>query len=325
MAAAACYCEMGKRGIRILEYRSLDCLAVIPETIDGIPVTELAPYLFSVHENYNDTPHPDTFWWSEEEGKVPAEAIQDLPKLKGERLEELHLPLSLQRVGAYALYNCQSLRKIELSSTTLDWGAGVFTGCFGVKELVVHVDESRRSCLKEVLAELRQTLSVVYDGPQMAKLIFSEFFEEAVENTPARILVTNTHGCGLKYRNAFVQTQFQFREYDSLFLHVQVQEPEELVERLALGRVMYPYHLTEEYRENYVNYLREHRVHGACQAVMREDMEQLKWLTEHIDYGAEDLRQVIETANRKNDMTAVSFLMEKIHGQGNVRRKRFSL
>ena len=40
--------------------------------------------------------------------------------------------------------------------------------------------------------ELRQSLVVSYVGKGQAMLIFSDFFEEAVENTPARILVTNT-------------------------------------------------------------------------------------------------------------------------------------
>ena len=244
MVNTAYLCEHDDQGIRILEYRSLDGLAAVPEHIDGRVVTSLAPYLFSVHENYNDEPHPHAFWWSGEGGTVSWEAVKDLPAVKGDFLTKLRLPAGLKQVGAYALYNCDRLKKLELYSPTLDWGTGVFTGCVNVKDLVIHVDESRRSCLKEILAELRHTLTVTYDGAGRAVLVFPEFFEEAVENTPARILVTNTHGCGQKYRNAFVQTQFQFKEYDSLFPHVQVQEPEELVTELALRRVMYPYWLT---------------------------------------------------------------------------------
>ena len=231
----------------------------------------------------------------------------------------------MRRVGAYGFYNCGRLKRLELYSTTLDWGTGVFAGCGGIRELEIHVDESRRSCLKEILAELRQTLTVDYDGAERARLIFPEFFEEAVENTPARILVTNTHGCGQKYRNAFVGTQFQFREYDSLFPHVQVQEPEELAVELAMGRLRYPCCLAEEHRAQYMDYLREHRIAAACQAVDGSDGEKLEWLTGEIRYEAEDLNTVIERAGMKGNTAAVSLLMDKARRKGTVRRRKFGL
>lgn len=305
--------------IRILECRSLDSLAVVPEEVNGLPVTELAPYAFSSHEDCNADPPGETFWWPREEDS------QEQPVLNGNRLEELRLPSSLKKVGAYAFYNCENIKKMELYSTTLDWGAGVFTGCIGVEELIIHVDESRKSCMKEILAELRQTLSVVYLGAQEARLIFSEFFEEAVENTPARILVTNTHGCGQKYRNAFVNTQFQFSEYDSLFPHVKVQETERLVCRLALGRMQYPCHLTKEYRQMYQSYLEDHRLAAAYEAVEQRDMEMLRWLMEHVAYDGDQMERVIEAAGRQEDGNATSYLMDQKRTRGNVRRRRFTL
>jgi len=316
--------EIGTKEIRILECRSLDTLAAVPEEIDGMPVTELAPYLFSSHENHDPAPRGEIFWWDPAEREVQTET-PDLPLLKGDRLEELRLPPSLKKVGAYAFYNCERIRKMELYSTTLDWGAGVFTGCTGVENLTIHVDESRKSCMKEILAELRQTLSVVYLGNQEARLVFSEFFEEAVENTPARIVVTNTHGCGQKYRNAFVNTQFQFQEYDSLFPHVKVQEPETLVCRLALGRMQYPCHLSEKHRQMYQAYLEEHSLTAACEAVRCQDMEELKWLMDHIAYDGRQLDQIIETASRRENGTATSYLLDQKRAKGTVRRKRFQL
>lgn len=325
MVNTAYLCEHDDQGIRILEYRSLDGLAAVPERIDGRIVTSLAPYLFSVHENYNDEPHPHAFWWSGEGGTVSWEAVKDLPAVKGDFLTKLRLPAGLKQVGAYALYNCDRLQKLELYSSTLDWGTGVFTGCVNVKDLVIHVDESRRSCLKEILAELRHTLTVTYDGAGRAVLVFPEFFEEAVENTPARILVTNTHGCGQKYRNAFVQTQFQFKEYDSLFPHVQVQEPEELVTELALRRVMDPYGLTQEYRARYMEYLTRHKISAACRFAQKEESGSLKWLLNEITYEPEALRAVIEAAGKNGNTASVSLLMDKAGMERKGKRRRFSL
>lgn len=320
-------CERGKEGVTLLEYRGLDSLAVVPEQIGGAAVTALAPYVFSKHGN-DDTQHPAAFWQSGDGVAVPRDEAVKLPRVKGDSLEELRLPGSLRRVGAYGFYNCGRLKRLELYSTTLDWGTGVFAGCGGIRELEIHVDESRRSCLKEILAELRQTLTVDYDGAERARLIFPEFFEEAVENTPARILVTNTHGCGQKYRNCFVRTQLQFQEYDGLFPHVKVQEPEKLVADLALGRVMYPCCLSRRSREAYMEYLGDHRRAAACAAVEREDTESLLWLLDHLSYEAEDLKAVIDAAGRRGNPAAVSLLMDKTRTAGEergTRRRRFAL
>ena len=66
----------------------------------------------------------------------------------------------------------------------------------------------------EVLAEVAEELTVEYccDGGR-AVLVFPEFFEEGVENTPARIIEHHTHGSGMYYRNCFVNRKLQFDEY----------------------------------------------------------------------------------------------------------------
>ena len=311
--------------IKISECRSLDFLAVIPSRIEGNPVTELSPYLFSSHQNYEEEKGPLSFWWSESDGRVEEKEALSLPPLKGKLLKELCLPPSLEKVGAYAFYNCENMKKLEVYSTTLDWGTGVFTGCGRIESVTLHVDESRKSCMKEILSELRQTLSVTYLGKQEARLIFSEFFEEAVENTPARILVTNTHGCGKQYRNAFVNTQFQFREYDSLFPYVQVQESEELAARVARGRLLYPCQLSDRYSEMYQSYLREHCVAAACQAINRENGEELRWLTEHISFDSRQMEQVIQAAGEAGATGTVSYLMDQRREKGDIKRRRFQL
>lgn len=311
--------------IKILECRSLDSQAVIPAQIEDEPVTELSPYLFSDHRNDEEKEAQNRFWWSDTGGRTDARIASEFAVLKGNRLKELHLPPSLKKVGAYGLYNCDKIEELEVYSTTLDWGVGVFTGCRGIRSLKIHVDEGQKSCMKEILSELRQTLFVTYLGTQEARLVFSEFFEEAVENTPARILVTNTHGCGKRYRNAFVDTQFQFKEYDSLFPHIQVQEPEELAVRMALGRLIYPCQLTEKYEEMYKQYLKEHGAAAAYQAVKYQNMEELRWLMEHIPYDAEQMEQVIEAAGAFGQAEMTSYLMEEIRKRGNRKRRRFRL
>ncbi len=216
-------------------------VVVIPEELDGCPVTELGAYVLSDSD-----------------------------------VEELHLPPELTKIGAYGCYNCRKLRRISCYSRVNDLGAGVFAGVQTVEYLDFVLLRGERSCLKDVLSELRQTLRVrirevapeqvrgvktgELQGPVLseARLIFPEYFEDSVENTPARIVSIETHGCGHRYRYCFQKREFQYGDYDAIFPHVQVQEPEALVAELAFGRLRYPHGLTKGNRKAYQAYLEQH-------------------------------------------------------------------
>ena len=134
-----------------------------------MPVTEFAGYLFSDTVRRREPP--------------PCEYMGE-PELCGSRVEEIILPDTIRKVGAYGFYNCSGLKRLSCSSAVEDWGAGVFTGCTGLRCLDIRVAEGRKSCFKDILSELHQTLSVNYrsgSGTLLAKLIFPEFFEESVE------------------------------------------------------------------------------------------------------------------------------------------------
>ena len=74
-----------------------------------------------------------------------------------------------------------------------------------------------QSGLKEILSEVGEELRVHLYGKVEAMLWFPEYYEEGVENTPARILMTEVHGSGLYYRNCFQGKVFHFLEYDKRF------------------------------------------------------------------------------------------------------------
>ena len=164
-------------GICLQRCYGLDKILEIPGTADGMPVTELAAYLFSDTVRRREPP--------------PGE-YQGEPELCGSRVEVISLPDTIRKVGAYGFYNCYGLKRLSCSSAVEDWGAGVFTGCTGLECLDIRIAKGRKSCFKDILSELHQTLSVNYrsgSGTLLAKLIFPEFFEESVENTPARIIM----------------------------------------------------------------------------------------------------------------------------------------
>ena len=82
----------------------------------------------------------------------------------------------------------------------------------------METDEKGESGLRDFLTELPETLRVdmIING-EHGRFWFPEFFEEGVENTPARILENHVHGSGIRYRNSFVHKKLNTLEYDRLF------------------------------------------------------------------------------------------------------------
>ncbi len=305
----------------------------IPERIAGLPVTELGAYVLS-----------------------------------GSDVEEVHIPPQIHKIGAYAFYGCSKLCRFYGYGRVSDLGPGLFADDQKVAFFDLTVFSGERSCFKEMLSELHQTLRVrvheveeerTEDGAvrlvpiqdKEARLIFPEYFEESVENTPARKLAVETHGCGQRYRYCFVRREFQYAAYDELFLHVQVQEPKALVAELAIGRLQYPRGLGQRAREQYVAYLKEHWRTAAevliqadrlaCGAVTNLDPGMLPWLTEEIVGSTrEQVNEAAAIAQHAGDTEMVSYLMDYAHrafggapdagggdgrGGGRKRRRRFEL
>ncbi len=288
-------------GVCIQRCYGLDGNIQLPQDCQGLPVRELERYVFSETVRGREIPPKER----EGEGEIA-----------GSQLTELTLPASLRRIGAYAFYNCTELRRLCCHSTVEDWGAGVFTGCTGIKQLDICIHPGEKSCFKEILSELRQTLTVDYrdeKGTLRAKLVFPEYFEESVENTPARIIMREMHGCGHMYRYSFSGQEFQFREYDSLFPHVQVQEKPELVTKLALYRLYWPWELSEAARENYWAFVREYAGEAAAGLVKRGEYPILSWAASLPQLGSKELEQMTEACAQLSDAQASAILLDARH------------
>ncbi|MEY8338599.1 leucine-rich repeat protein [Lachnospiraceae bacterium 62-35] len=315
-----CLYKIENNHVVITGCRSFDHTAWIPETIQGYPVTELAPYAFSAERRTE----PEGMWTGSGERDTP-------PFLEGMRLRELYLPSAMKKIGSYAFYNCEVWERLHFYGSLRDFGAGAFTGCKKLKFIDVTMEQGIKSGLKDIISELRQELWVNYrlkEGEReylAAKLIFPEFYEEAIENTPARIISCRTHGSGHFYRYSFDGKEIKFRDYDSQFFHMVHFEREELCVRMALNRLCYPYNLAEEHRKQYMAYLKEHNAAAAELALKDRDMEQLKWVLAHVSFTREDLEKAVEAANRCKNPEGLSFLMDYRHEHFKSRRKSFEL
>lgn len=262
----------------------------IPEKLDGYPVTRLDAYAFSESRLTRDEKRP----------------------ICGMQLKELYLPRTLQSIGKYAFYGCRNLEKLTLTHRPLDIGGGAFTGCVRVKKLRFFMEDASGYAFKDVTAELRQELRITleYGGGEQAELLFPEYYEEAVENTPARILETKFHGSGYHYRQCFQDGVFQYTEFDRFFFESQYLESEDFCIELALLRLQYPYRLSEEAKGCYQSFLMEHRMSAATWCIEFEQNERLEYMSTFIEWNVDELATLIREANTQGRMEIQSFLMD---------------
>lgn len=340
--------QIKNEAIAILGCRSYDGLVEIPETIDGKPVTELAAYAFSEGWGRREMlKAAGKILLADAEGNAQngmeaemnassPEAVELPPVACCGHLKEIILPRTIKKIGNYAFYNCFELNTIRCYSTIEDVGSGLFTGCTGIRHMDIHIVPDRRSCFKELISELRQELYVNYyteselnlppaKSALQAKLVFPEMFEESVENTPARIIMREMHGCGHMYRYCFEQTEFRFSKYDALFPHIKVQEPERVVCSLVMGRLKYPLELMEPHRGAYEEYLSEHMGRAAECALAAGDTETYSWLAVHYADRKETLDEMIELAGREGETEVLSGLMDLRHRRFPAKKRSFSL
>lgn len=212
----------------------------VPRDIDGYQVTALDSYAFSpIH-------HSGTC----------------------QNIRHITLPNGLTSIGRYTFYGCRTLQSLKIPDSLSYIGAGPFVGCHNLTDLEYCIyQQETHCCLKEIIQELPQRLFVTLSefSPDetltpFARLVFPAYFEEAVENTPARITVSNIHGCGTYYRQCFTSGSIDFSKYDKQFPMAAAWENRYHAIELCLLRLRFPYQLSEEARIQYENFLKQHNL-----------------------------------------------------------------
>lgn len=264
----------------------------IPEAVDHVPVIELAEYLFS-----------------------------------GKNCQIIRIPSGVKKIGRYGFYNCRNLEELWFSSDFTDLGSGAFTGCHKIRRMEVLMKDEQ-SGLKEILSEVGEELQVHLYGKTEAMLWFPEYYEEGVENTPARILMTEVHGSGLYYRNCFQGKVFHFLEYDKRFEMARAQESSDFLREMVYGRLHWPEGLTESAKGEYERYLLEHTEQIASDFIRQKRTEELEWLlcTYPLEASQRDMfTRLVNLADIVNSPEILSMLMEYQRVHFPSRRRSFDL
>ncbi len=296
-----------KDGVIVISCYGYDEIVVLPDRIDGLPVIALAPYAFSDGEEPSDI-----FVW-----KTNDFCFNREPKrLKTTAVTEIHLSKKIREIGKYAFYRCSNLQKLVFADEIMEIGGGALNGCRSLREVEIHLWNGEKSALKSVVDENRFEIYVKMihhkeNEIKIAELLFPEHYEEAVENTPARILYTSHHGAGGYYRQCFYNREVDYQKYDELLPWAIAGDSVKNVIRLALLRLRFPYKLSEKAKQEYVKYVKEHGKEAAEFLVEKEDIIGISFLLKNKLWDEAAILTGIEIASQQKKTDVLSFLMDE--------------
>ena len=312
-------------GIEILRCFGIESRVEIPGMIDDKLVISAALYAFSNHMDEKEELKNASLWEvSDGLGFGREEHV-----LAGNDVEEIVFPHALKEIGRYIFYGCGNLKKLEFSDSLMQIGCGAFTGCHALEKLTVHMRQGKKSGVKEMLGEMWQRIDVNFlyeyeedsiEKPDMmyrrenkseARLVFPEHYDEAVENTPARILYTEYHGSGSNYRQCFYDKELNYQEYDRLFEMAVAMDKLEVLVDMSFGRLEFPYGLTGNARENYREYIRKNLEDIAEYLVKQEDMHRLEMISSQKLWTLEGIDSALDCASKRKETEVSAFLMNE--------------
>ena len=268
----------------------------VPGSVKGKPVTKILPYAFC----------------------------------GGQPLKEIWLSDGVEEIGAHAFFNCKDLRKLTFPSSVREIGDGAFKNDLDFQTIHFFVtDQGPRAfgMLQYLMNDMerRMDVTITEADKSQARLVFPFFVVDYEEDYEARVFHEFSYGCGQQYRHCIERDHMDYRGYDRLFSDSVRQEKAEVMEDLALERLMYPVQLGREAKERYEVYLRQQAVSVGTRLIASEDRERLLFLAGMDAFSKEAADRLTEEALRLEKTAAVSLLMDYRHKRFSVQEKQFDL
>ena len=239
--------EKTKEGtIRLLGVKEMPSEVVVPDTIEGLPVTEVGPYCFA----------------------------------RNKYLERVVLPDSVTSLSRMVFYHCMSLSELEIGKGLTELGADAFMNCYNLHKLTVRCGAMEKSGVRLILRQISHDLSVHFVGKEEAKLLFTEYNETYDEVAPAHLFGRNIEGEGFRARQCFKEGFFEYSRYDNTFGKACAEEREETLCEMAMNRLRYPVALSEDAKKQYATYVCEHLDTICYRAIKERKSDILEFLCE---------------------------------------------
>ena len=314
--------KLTPHGIDIIRCYGISSEVIIPSDINGTKVVSVAPYCFSDKKRQEDT---DVLTAVIKEHKLDN---GDGELLCGDKVESVIFPDCVERIGNYIFYGCKSLTKLQFSDKLKDIGSGAFTGCGNIRNLNVRLTDSHKTCVKEILGDLWQRIDVTFtdvNTGEKSNLVFPEHYEEAVENTPARILYTQHHGSGNDYRQCFYNRELDYFKYDSLFLVAVARDDIYELEDQVFKRLLTPVHMIEKHKEEYIKFLKDNYKKIIPDIIEKDKVSRIE-LFKTLDIWTDDmLNLAVDEASALGRTEILSMVMDVKGRTKSVKKSKYAL
>lgn len=308
-------------GAEFLRLFSLCGKVILPESIDSKKLIGIGDYAFAGEGSWNRV--------NKRYSNIIACGESSYPAVCTSELTNINLPKSLRYIGDYAFYDCRNLSEISLFGDVQSIGGGAFMNCNKLSKITLNTNRDEHTCLNKLLSELtkKQYLTIIFtDINEKAVLLIPEYFEESIENGPARIFEHFTRGSGFRYRQCVSNGLMNFAEYDSCFRFAVIDESEEICSEIAILRLMYPIELSDEAKSIYIAYLSENIKTTLNRIIQKNHYDAVVFLCELIKPNDAVLEDAVLTARDKQRTEILGYLMNiKNEHFAKGKRRRFEL
>lgn len=297
----------------------------LPKQVEGLPVREICTYAFSAPGAAAEHLPPGTELLSTREGTAASFGSEER-FLGGADLKEVILPSGIRSVGEYAFYNCTGLFRLGLGGGAARIGNGAFMNCARLKKLLIFAEPDSETCLPGLMAEIQHEICITFQsGGKKSEWIFPEYFEESIENGPARIFEHFIRGAGYRYRQAFQGDRLNIDQYDRQFSAARNEAEPKTLLRIALARLRNPFRLSEASEKQYLSYLKGNAAAAAELLIGDDDPDGLSFLSAREVITRENIGTALEAAARTGRTECMSVLLNERRGRFAPREKTFDL
>ena len=171
-------------------------------------------------------------------------------------LVQVTLPDSIKTLYGFAFHNCRNLKKISLYDSIDDYYDGVCRQCDSLRDIEIVLNRGWFEVVRNFLADFDGNLRFMLTLPdgERALLMFPGYVYDFNENTMARTIQFSIAGSGMFYRECVDRRSIDYRGYDRLFEKALI-DGNAVSEDIAIGRVLYPVELSENFRDMYESYI----------------------------------------------------------------------
>ena len=289
----------------------------IPEEVAGRKVVSVGAYCFS---EVNRTGN----YISNTEENLPAGS--HLCEFCGNNVINISLPDTIEKIGNNAFYNCRKMLSLEAGASLRETGSDIFMNCTSFTKLHLRHRADTPGGLKHIVGRLCTHLDVYFydNGNIHAMLVFPEYTDSYDEIAPAHIFGRNIIGEGFRARQGFDGDIPGFRQYDAIFDKASAEESVEVIYKMALGRLMYPFMLEDGAKARYEKYVKNNQ--AAIMEILAGEryIEALYFMCRHRYADAEGIGNAAAKASQAGwGEGAASLLKWKHEFIGNSRKSRY--